>query len=80
MAKGRKEKEMEALNAVANMPPFEDLPHTARSSRSSEPPNIDWASMEMPIEWSWDVFLNPDLIMSTYQDQSAVNATLGGQL
>lgn len=76
MARKRKEKELEALTTVPDMPPFDDHPSTG-STGMTEAPNLDWA-MEIPFEW--DVFLNPDLIMSSQQGQSANDAAFGGQL
>ena len=76
-SKQRKEKELEALNAAPEEPPFEDYPTTTPAAMS-EPPNIDWASMDLPFEW--DIFLNPELVMSSQQGQSAIDASFGNQM
>ena len=73
----RKEKELQALSAVSEQPPFEDHPSTGSASMT-EAPNIDWSTMDLPFEW--DVFLNPDLVVSSQQGQSAVDAAFGSQL
>ena len=78
MSRKRKEKELEALHAVPDQPPFEDHPSTASAASMTDAPNIDWSSMDLPFEW--DVFLNPDLVMSSQQGQSAVDAAFGSQL
>jgi len=77
MSKARKQKELDALDAVPEAPPFEDHPSVGSSMGMTEAPNLDWA-MDLPFEW--DIFLNPDLIMSTQQPQSAVDAPYGGQM
>ena len=76
MSKKRKEKELEALSAVPDQPMFEDHPSTG-STGMTEAPALDW-TMDLPFEW--DIFLNPDLVMSTQQGQSAVDAQFGNQL
>jgi hypothetical protein len=73
----RKEKELEALNGVPEQPPFEDHP-SAGSAAMTDAPTIDWSTMDLPFEW--DVFLNPDLVVSSQQGQSAVDAAFGSQL
>jgi hypothetical protein len=78
MSRARKERELEALNALPELPPFEDHPSTAASATMTEVPSIDWSTVDLPFEW--DVFLNPDLVMSSQQGQSAVDAAFGGQL
>jgi hypothetical protein len=78
MSRKRKEKELEALHAVPDQPPFEDHPSAASAASMTDAPNIDWSSMDLPFEW--DVFLNPDLVMSSQQGQSAVDAAFGSQL
>ncbi|TKA29551.1 hypothetical protein B0A50_03564 [Salinomyces thailandicus] len=77
MSQQRKQKEIEALNAGHQAPPFEDHPSVGSSMGMTEAPNLDWA-MDLPFEW--DIFLNPDLVMSTQQPQSAVDASFSGQL
>ena len=77
MSRKRKEKELEALHSVPDQPPFEDHPSVA-SANMTDAPNIDWSTMDLPFEW--DVFLNPDLVMSSQQGQSAVDAAFGSQL
>ena len=77
MSRRRKEKEIEALNAVPEQLLFEDHPSTT-SATMTEAPNIDWSTLDLPFEW--DVFLNPDLIMSSQQGQSAVDAAFGSTL
>ena len=71
MSRKRKEKELEALETTQEQPPFEDHPTTA-STGMTDAPQIDWAQMDLPFEW--DVFLNPDLVVSNQQDQSVVAA------
>ena len=78
MSRKRKEKELEALHAVPDQPPFEDHPSAASAASMTDAPSIDWSSMDLPFEW--DVFLNPDLVMSSQQGQSAVDAAFGSQL
>ncbi|KAI7023691.1 hypothetical protein KC355_g1632 [Hortaea werneckii] len=77
MSQARKQKELEALNAFPQAPPFEDHPSVGSSMGMTEAPNLDWA-MDLPFEW--DIFLNPDLVMSAQQTQSAVDASFNGQL
>ncbi|KAF2721075.1 hypothetical protein K431DRAFT_320560 [Polychaeton citri CBS 116435] len=79
MARKRKEKEMAALNAVPSEAPFEAVDHpSAGSSRGmTDAPTLDWAK---DLDFQWDIFLNPELIMSGQQPQSAVDAAFGGQL
>ena len=77
MSRKRKEKELEALDAVPDQPPFEDHP-SAASATMMDAPNIAWSTMDLPFEW--DDFLNPDLVMSSHQGQSAVDAAFGSQL
>ena len=77
MARRRKEKELSALSEVRDLVPFEDSPTAGSTGVMSDGGNIDWASMEMPFDW--DIFLNPDLIMSTQQDQWAGGPSWGGQ-
>ncbi len=77
MSRVRKERELEALSAVPDRPPFEDHP-SAVSATMTEVPSIDWSNVDLPFEW--DIFLNPDLVMSSQQGQSAVNATFSNQL
>ena len=77
MSRKRKEKELEALHAVPDEPILGDHP-SAGSASMTDAPNIDWSTMELPFEW--DVFLNPDLVMSSHQGQSAVDAAFGSQL
>jgi len=81
MAKKRKEKEMNALNLVDNTAPLEGpVPHTAASSGTSEPPpEIDWASVDIPYDWNWDAFLNPSLIMSASQAQPVMDGAYDGR-
>lgn len=64
MARKRKMKELEALNAVPETPPFTDHPSTGAISTLSDAPNMDWA-MDIPFEW--DMFLNPELVVSSQQ-------------
>lgn len=77
MSRKRKEKELEALNVMPEAPPFEDHPSVGSNMGMTEAPNLDWA-MDLPFEW--DIFLNPDLVMSTQQPQSTMNASFGNQL
>jgi len=77
MSRTRKEKELEALSALPESPPFDDYPSVESSNNMTEAPNLDWA-MDVPFEW--DIFLNPDLVMSAQQPQSAVDLSFGGQL
>lgn len=77
MCRARKERELEALSAIGERLPFEDHPSTA-SATMTEVPSIDWSNVDLPFEW--DIFLNPDLVMSSQQGQSAVDAAFGGQL
>lgn len=72
MARKRKQKEMEALMAVPETPPFTDHPSAGPSSTLSEPPNLDWA-MDLPFEW--DMFLNPELVVSSQQPLPAMDTT-----
>nr|POE87469.1 protein rdr1 [Quercus suber] len=76
MTQKRKEKELEALSVLPELLPFSDHPSVG-SSGMTEAPNLDWA-MDLPFEW--DVFLNPDLVVSQQQAQSAVDMSYGGQL
>lgn len=76
MARTRKEREMEALSNVADLPPIQDHP-SVTSTGLQEAPNLDWVS-DLPFEW--DVFLNPDLVMNSQHGQSAVDAAFGSQL
>ncbi len=78
MSRTRKEKELESLSALPERPPFEDHPSAAASGTMTEVPSIDWSTVDLPFEW--DIFLNPDLVMSSQQGQSAVDAAFGGQL
>ena len=77
MSKKRKEKELEALSAIPEQPPFEDYPSTT-SVGMTEAPNIDWSTLDLPFEW--DVFINPDLIMSSQQGHTANDAAFGSSL
>ncbi|KAK3703234.1 hypothetical protein LTR37_014574 [Vermiconidia calcicola] len=78
MSRKRKERELEALTSLPQRPPFDDDHPSAASVTMMEAPSIDWSSMDLPFEW--DVFLNPNLVMSSQQGQSAVDAAFGGQL
>lgn len=60
MSRRRKERELEALNAIPNAHPFDDH-HSVEGTGMTEVPNIDW-SVDLPFD-QWDVFLNPDLVM-----------------
>ena len=66
MCKQRKEKELNALCAVPETRPFDDHPSVGSSIGMTRAPNIDW-SMDLPFEW--DMFLNPDLVVSAQQPQ-----------
>ncbi|KAH9845636.1 C6 zinc finger protein domain protein [Teratosphaeria destructans] len=73
MSKKRKEKELEALNAVTDAPAFVgDHPSVGScgsgghlASLTEAVPNFDWTADLGSLEW--DMFLNPDLVMSTQQ-------------
>ena len=77
MCRARKLRELDALDAIPERPPFEDHPSTAASATMTEVPSIDWSNIDLPFEW--DLFLNPELVMSQ-RGQSAVDAAFGGQL
>ena len=77
MSRKRKEKELAALNALPQDAPFEDHPSISSTSAMTEAPNIDWAT---DLGFEWDIFLNPDLVMSNQQGQSAVDAAFGSTL
>ncbi|KAK5137717.1 hypothetical protein LTR08_007288 [Meristemomyces frigidus] len=77
MSKKRKEKELEALNGVPEAPLFEDPPSVGNSVGMTEAPNWDWA-VDLPFEW--DIFLNPDLVMSTQQEQFAMDGQFNGHM
>ncbi|KAK1051353.1 hypothetical protein LTR74_016817 [Friedmanniomyces endolithicus] len=70
MSRRRKERELQALNAVPEPPPFNDDHHRSSSVGGSsivgltDIPNFDWA-MDLPFEW--ETFLNPELVMSSMQ-------------
>ncbi|KAK0937048.1 hypothetical protein LTR48_002535 [Friedmanniomyces endolithicus] len=70
MSRRRKEKELQALNAVPEPPPFNDENQRSSSVGGSSSvgltdiPNFDWA-MDLPFEW--ETFLNPELVMSSMQ-------------
>ncbi|SMQ53746.1 unnamed protein product [Zymoseptoria tritici ST99CH_3D7] len=66
MARKRKTKELEALNAVPATPPFIDHPSAGPSSTLSEAPNLDWGQLDLPFEW--DMFLNPELVVNSQQE------------
>lgn len=68
MSRSRKEKELEALQSLPDVPPFENPPSIGSTSGMTEAPNVDW-NMDMPFEW--DMFLNPNLVMSAQQNQYA---------
>lgn len=77
MSKKRKQKELEALNAVPEAPPFADHPSADPSNAMTDAPTFDWSSMDLPFEW--ETFLNPDLVMSTEQ-LAGLQAGFNGQL
>ncbi|WPH03861.1 Hypothetical protein R9X50_00674400 [Acrodontium crateriforme] len=77
MFKIRKEKELEAVGVMPDAPPFADHPSVGSSGMQETAPNLDW-TMDLPFEW--DIFLNPDLVVSTQQPQSAVGAAMNGHL
>ncbi|KAK5113446.1 hypothetical protein LTR85_010874 [Meristemomyces frigidus] len=77
MSKKRKEKELQALNSVPEARLFDDPPSVGSSMGMTEAPNLDWA-MDLPFEW--DIFLNPDLVVSSQQGQSAAETQFNGQL
>lgn len=77
MSKKRKEKELEALNSVPEARMFDDPPSVGSSMGMTAAPNLDWA-MDLPFEW--DIFLNPDLVVSSQQGQSAVGTQFNGQM
>lgn len=66
MSRLRKEKELDALRALPEGPPFEDHPSISSTSGMTEAPNVDW-NMDFPFEW--DMFLNPNLVISSQQGQ-----------
>ena len=68
MSRSRKEKELEALRDLPDAPPFDNPPSIGSTSGMTEAPNVDW-NMDMPFEW--DMFLNPNLVMSAQQHQFA---------
>ena len=68
MSRLRKEKELEALSALPEVPTFDNPPSIGSTSGMTEAPNVDW-NMDMPFEW--DMFLNPNLVMSAQQNQFA---------
>lgn len=76
MTRKRKEKELEVLSALPDVPPFDDHPSTS-SNGMTDAPNLDWA-MDLPFEW--DMFLNPELVVSQQQAQSTVDVNYNGQL
>jgi hypothetical protein len=65
MARKRKAIELEALNNIPATPPFTDHPSAGPSSTLSEAPNLDWGALDFPFEW--DMFLNPELVVSSQQ-------------
>lgn len=77
MARKRKQKELDALNAVPETPPFTDHPSAGPSSTLSDAPNVDWANMDFPFEW--DMFLNPDLVVSSQQPLPTVDPVYPNQ-
>jgi hypothetical protein len=68
MSRLRKEKELEALQSLPDVPTFDNPPSIGSTSGMTEAPNVDW-NMDMPFEW--DMFLNPNLVMSAQQNQFA---------
>ncbi|KXS95386.1 hypothetical protein AC578_1904 [Pseudocercospora eumusae] len=76
MARRRKQKELDALNAIPEAPPFVDHPSAGPSSTLSEAPSLDWGAMDLPFEW--DMFLNPELVVNTQQTMPIVDAALAG--
>lgn len=71
MAKKRKQKELDALNAIPEAPPFVDHPSAGPSSTLSDAPNFDWA-MEIP-GFEWDMFLNPELVVNSQQPMHPID-------
>jgi hypothetical protein len=93
MSRKRKEKELEALSAVADTPGFLVADHPSVGSSGSGSggsglmpslteavPNFDWTADFGSFEW--DMFLNPDLVMSSAQQQApqAPDGGFGGQM
>lgn len=72
MARKRKQKELEALNAVPETPPFTDHPSAGPSSTLSDAPPMDWA-MDIPFEW--EMFINPELQVVPEQQLPVVDPT-----
>jgi hypothetical protein len=73
MARRRKQKELDALMAVPEHVPVVDHPSAAASATMSERVPIDWFNTtDLPFEW--DMFLNPDLVVSNQQGQSLFGA------
>lgn len=77
MSKMRKEKELEALSAVPEVPLFEEPPSVGSGMGMTEAPNLDWA-MDLPFEW--EMFLNPNLIMSTQHEQVGMDTQVNGHV
>lgn len=83
MYRARKEKELEALQGLDVAMPFAEYrPEAAAAASGSEvalteAPSTDWVT-DLPFEW--DIFLNPDLVLSSAQGHSAVDASYGGTL
>ena len=73
MSKKRKEKELEALSAVPELSLLEETQSVGSGVGMTEAPNLDWTT-DFPFEW--DIFLNPDLVMSSQHEQM----TLGAQM
>ena len=77
MARKRKQAELDALNAVPETLHYADTTALTSSSTMSEVPNLDWM-MDLPFEW--DMFLNPDLVVSSQHSDPAVQSAFGNDL
>ena len=80
MSRKRKEKELQALNAVPELPRIDDHldhPSVGSSVGLTDVPNFDWA-MDLPFEW--ETFLNPELVMTKGQQPQLPMNSMNGVL
>jgi hypothetical protein len=71
MAQKRKQKELDALMTVPEHVPLVDHPSASASTTMTPGDPVDWLNAtDLPFEW--DMFLNPELVVSNQQGQSII--------
>ena len=57
---------LEVLTNLPAMPQYEDHPSVGSGAGMTANPNMEW-NVDLPFEW--DIFLNPNLVVSQQQGQ-----------